>query len=105
MSTQSNHLLVGEVMIKNGLFPTVKKNELLKETIEEMNKYGLGIACIVDSEDHLKGILTDGDIRRLILKVQKPIAAVFVDDYTGSIERVVNEKEIHTKEPFYFSWF
>jgi len=31
-------------------------------------------------------------------------AAVFVDDYTGSIERVVNEKEIHTKEPFYFRY-
>ncbi len=80
MSTQSNDLSVGEVMIKNGFFPTVNKNELLRETIEQMNKYGLGIACIVDSKNKLKGILTDGDIRRLILKVQKPMAAVFVDD-------------------------
>ena len=45
-----------------------------------MNKFGLGIACIVDSNNKLKGILTDGDIRRLILRVQKPLAALFVDE-------------------------
>ena len=28
-------------------------------------------------------------------------AKIFISDYTGSIERVVNDKEIHVKEPFY----
>ncbi len=97
MSTQINKLLVGEVMIKKGSFPTVKKNELLRETIEQMNIYGLGIACIIDSKDHLKGILTDGDIRRLILKVQKPMAAVFVDDaYNYSTKSYAN---VHPETP------
>mgnify|MGYP003330082119 CR=1 FL=1 len=45
-----------------------------------MCDFGLGIACIVNSQKELKGVFTDGDIRRLILKVQKPIAALFVDD-------------------------
>ena len=80
MSTLNNHVLVGEVMLTNSLFPTVNKHELLRETIESMNKYGLGIACIVDSNEKLIGVLTDGDIRRLIFKVQKPMAAIFVDD-------------------------
>jgi len=31
-------------------------------------------------------------------------AAIFVDDYTASIERVVNSKEIHVREPFYFKY-
>ena len=31
-------------------------------------------------------------------------AAVFISDYTGSIEKVVNDKEIHVKEPFYFRY-
>jgi len=31
-------------------------------------------------------------------------AGVFISDYTGSIEKVVNDKEIHVKEPFYFRY-
>ena len=31
-------------------------------------------------------------------------AKIFIPDYTGSIERVVNDKEIHVKEPFYFQY-
>ena len=76
----NKELLVGEVMIKLNNFPIVHENELLRETIEEINKFGLGIACITDSKKKLIGVLTDGDIRRLILKVQKPISATFVDD-------------------------
>ena len=31
-------------------------------------------------------------------------AKIFIPDYTGSIERVINDKEIHVKEPFYFQY-
>ena len=74
------NILVKDIMLKFGEFPTVSEDELFRESIEEMNKFGLGIACIVDSQRKLKGVLTDGDIRRLILRVQKPLAAIFVDE-------------------------
>ena len=74
------NILVKDIMLKFGEFPTVGEDELFRESIEEMNKFGLGIACIVDSQRKLKGVLTDGDIRRLILRVQKPLAAIFVDE-------------------------
>lgn len=73
-------ILVKEIMLNLNEFPIVDQDELFRESIEEMNKFGLGIACIVDSNNKLKGILTDGDIRRLILRVQKPLAALFVDE-------------------------
>ena len=73
-------ILVKEIMLNLNQFPIVDQDELFRESIEEMNKFGLGIACIVDSKNKLKGILTDGDIRRLILRVQKPLAAIFVDE-------------------------
>ena len=73
-------ILVNEIMLNLNEFPIVDQGELFRESIEEMNKFGLGIACIVDSNNKLKGILTDGDIRRLILRVQKPLAALFVDE-------------------------
>ena len=31
-------------------------------------------------------------------------AGVFISDYTGSVEKVVNSKEIHVKEPFYLRY-
>jgi len=80
MSTQIENLTVKEVMLSCDKFPVVNQKELLRETIIEMCNFGLGIACIVNTDYKLKGVFTDGDIRRLILKVQKPIAALYVDD-------------------------
>ena len=80
MSIQIENLTVQEVMLSCDKFPVVNQKELLRETIIEMCNFGLGIACIVNNDSKLKGVFTDGDIRRLILKVQKPIAALYVDD-------------------------
>ena len=80
MFTQIEEILVQDVMMNCDSFPIVEERELVRETIIEMCNYGLGVACIVDTNNQLKGVFTDGDIRRLILKVQKPIAALFVDD-------------------------
>ena len=99
-----SNIKLSEVMLKIGSFPIVFKDELMQDTIIKMNHFGLGIACLVDNKNKLVGVLTDGDLRRMILNVQKPMAAIFVDDYTASIERVVNSKEIHVREPFYFKY-
>ena len=53
-----------------------------------MCNYKIGIACVVNTNNQLKGVFTDGDIRRLILKVQKPIAALFVDDVNDYCTKV-----------------
>lgn len=81
MSTQKNEtMLVSEVMMNLERVPVIEKNVILKVALEEMGRKNLGIACIVDSKFKLLGILTDGDIRRKLLKVQKPFSAFFVDD-------------------------
>ena len=80
MSIQIENLTVQEVMLGCDKFPVVNQKELLRETIIEMCNFGLGVACIVNTDYKLKGVFTDGDIRRLILKSQKPIAALYVDD-------------------------
>ena len=45
-----------------------------------MVKSRLGLVCILDENKKLIGIFTDGDIRRMLLKNQKPFSAFFVDD-------------------------
>ena len=71
---------VKDVMISLEKFPVVRESLFFKEALDVMSEKKLGIACIVDENDLLKGILTDGDIRRKLLKVQKPLAALFIDD-------------------------
>ena len=81
MSSQNNKtMLVSDVMLGLDRVPVVKEKTIFKEALEEMGRTRLGIVCIVNDNNHLLGILTDGDIRRKLLKVQKPFSAFFVDD-------------------------
>jgi arabinose-5-phosphate isomerase len=73
-------MLVRDVMLALDKTSVVGETIILKEALEEMGRTRLGIVCIVDQEKRLLGILTDGDIRRKLLKVQKPFSAFFVDD-------------------------
>ena len=80
MSTPKCKLLVSNVMMPLDLVPVVRHDTIFKEALEEMGRKQMGIACIVSPESKLLGILTDGDIRRMLLRVQKPFSAFFVDD-------------------------
>ncbi len=44
--------------------PVVRDDAAMKDLIYEMNSKGLGMACVVDENGLLVGIVTDGDLRR-----------------------------------------
>jgi arabinose-5-phosphate isomerase len=48
--------------------PKVLSGQSLKEVIVEMTKKRLGITAVVDNDDRLLGIITDGDLRRMLEK-------------------------------------
>ena len=81
MSNNLNkNIIVQDVMIALGNFPVVKKDTILKEAIETMGLSNLGIISVVDNNETLLGIITDGDLRRKLLKVQKPLSFLLIDD-------------------------
>jgi arabinose-5-phosphate isomerase len=80
MSTQNKLLTVNDVMIAMTATPQTKSTTMLKEALELMDKHRLGIVCITSADGMLDGIITDGDIRRMLNAVQKPIAALMSDD-------------------------
>lgn len=61
-------LKIKDVIIKN--FPKIILNDKieLNKILLEMTKYKIGCCFFVNNMDQLLGIMTDGDIRRLILK-------------------------------------
>jgi arabinose-5-phosphate isomerase len=44
--------------------PVVRVDTPMKDVIYEMNSKKLGMTCVVDRDDRLVGIITDGDLRR-----------------------------------------
>lgn len=99
---------IKDVMISMEKFPVVRETLFFKEALDLMSEKKLGIACIVDQNNLLKGILTDGDIRRKLLKVQKPLSSLFIDDCIdhaiidplvtspeGSLKEAINIMEVH----------
>lgn len=55
-------------LYKDNEKPQVFPNQTLKEVIMEMTKKRLGVTAVVDSENNLLGIITDGDLRRMLEK-------------------------------------
>lgn len=61
-------LRVSEIMKKGKDIPIVKENTSVKETIFEITSKRLGATSVVDKDGKLCGIITDGDLRRLLEK-------------------------------------
>ncbi|MEI6947546.1 KpsF/GutQ family sugar-phosphate isomerase [Paraflavisolibacter sp. H34] len=56
--------------------PRVTGSQSLKEVIVEMTRKRLGVTAVVDEGEKLQGIITDGDLRRMLEKEDlKPITA------------------------------
>lgn len=61
-------LKVDNLMTSGEKNAKVHINATLKEAIIELSKKGLGIVSIVDHDDNLLGVITDGDLRRQLEK-------------------------------------
>ncbi|MGH2646100.1 MAG: KpsF/GutQ family sugar-phosphate isomerase [Ginsengibacter sp.] len=61
------YLRVSDLIINNEK-PAVKEDSLLKDVILEMTKKRLGAAVIMDDKESVLGIITDGDLRRMLEK-------------------------------------
>ncbi|HQV06857.1 MAG: KpsF/GutQ family sugar-phosphate isomerase [Chitinophagaceae bacterium] len=55
-------------LITNNEKPQVTPSQTIKEVIVEMTKKRLGVTAVVDDKNLLQGIITDGDLRRMLEK-------------------------------------
>ena len=78
-------LKISEIMYNGDDIPIVYETSLLKDVIYEISSKRLGTTAVLDSNKSLVGIITDGDLRRLLEK------SINVNGITA--------KEIMSKEP------
>ena len=57
---------VSDIMRTGERLPRNAPDALLPEAIVEMSRKGMGMTCVVDGDDRLLGIFTDGDLRRTL---------------------------------------
>jgi arabinose-5-phosphate isomerase len=60
--------------------PSVRPNTKMPEVIYEMSRKGLGLAAVTDANGKLLGIITDGDLRRVMQKRQENVLALTAAD-------------------------
>ena len=58
---------VSDVMRPLGKIPVIESDKKVKEAVEIISAYRAGAIIVIDQDEHLKGIFTDGDLRRHLL--------------------------------------
>lgn len=78
---------------RNNPQPQVKLESMLREVIYEISSKRLGATAVLGSEDKLQGIITDGDIRRMLEKHESPANLTAADIYSAA-PKSIEETEL-----------
>jgi arabinose-5-phosphate isomerase len=76
-------LTVGELMHKGAFVPTIGMRTPLREALFEIANKRLGCTGITDDDGRLRGIITDGDLKRILIKNPAALDATVSDLMTS----------------------
>jgi arabinose-5-phosphate isomerase len=84
---------VSDVMQVDARLPKVSDSATLTEAILEMSKKGLGMTAVVDADNTLKGVFSDGDLRR-VLESHDNIRNVLVKDVMTQTPKTISADKL-----------
>ena len=88
--------LVGDLMHSGEDVPRIKENADVYQVLKEISDKRLGMTLVLGNQDQLLGIITDGDIRRLIEK-QKDISQARAMDMMASNPKTISKDTLAAK--------
>ena len=83
---------VSDIMVAGEDNAVVQEGTSMKDTIIEISKKGLGMVSVVDEHQHLRGIVTNGDLRRQLDEG--------MDIYALRVEDVMIQLPVYLNLPF-----
>ncbi len=86
-------LRVGELMHRGEAIPRVLETTPMPDVIYEMSRKSLGMTVVTDSQGVLAGVISDGDLRRLLQKSPDPLKLTAGQVMTRS-PRTITELEL-----------
>jgi arabinose-5-phosphate isomerase len=79
---------VKDIMLTGASVPYVPEGTTMEDAVDKINHLGLGVTLVIRADNTLAGIITDGDLRRLIAK-RKSISGLTVEDVMTKKPRTV----------------
>lgn len=89
-------LKIDSIMHTGDEIPRVSVSTSLKDLIVEMTGKMLGATCVLDEDDRLVGIITDGDLRRL-LERQVDLSGVAARDFMTPDPKTIHPDALATR--------
>lgn len=77
-------LRVRDLMHRGDEVPLVRDNAIMHDVIYEMSKKGFGIAAVVGENGELRGVISDGDLRRLLEHDEQVVRKTAAESMKGT---------------------
>jgi len=87
---------VNDVMHTGDEVPKVKEGSKIYTVLSEMTRKRMGCTIVVDNKDRIRGIITDGDLRRLI-EAKKDISETVAREIMGKNPKTINPESMGAK--------
>jgi arabinose-5-phosphate isomerase len=86
---------VRDIMLTGDAVPWIRTGSDMASAVQEMNRHSLGVILIMEMDDRLAGIITDGDIRRAVARG--------IQLFTMKVDQVMNTTphRVYPENPAY----
>jgi len=81
---------IKDLMLSGKSIPRVDEGTTMPQAVVEIDRGGLGTTLVIGPQNTLSGIITDGDIRRMVVS-GRPIAELTVEDVMSENPRTLKE--------------
>lgn len=90
-------LKVSDISNTGDLLPVVKEGTLVSEAVLVISSKGLGCTTVVDTDGRLIGMLTDGDLRRGMVKYKDSVFSMKVEEVCTKNPKTVEDDALAAK--------
>lgn len=90
-------LKIKSLMHKGRQIPSVPLDTPMSDVLEEMSRKRMGMTCVVNDENKLIGIITDGDLRRQLQKFGKNLLLKTASDCLTPSPIAIDKDDLATK--------
>ncbi len=90
-------LKIKDLMHMDREIPRVLGQTSMRDVLKEMTQKKLGMTCVVDKEEKLLGIITDGDLRRMLIKYKDALLKKTAQDCMTKNPIAIGQEDLATK--------
>jgi len=88
---------IRNLMHRGSSVPCVNINLSMRKVIEEISSKKLGMTCVIDKDENLIGIITDGDLRRALQRFERNFLNKRAKDCMTENPLTIEKNELATK--------